>query len=167
VEAVPSAALLKKGLDGDDVRVTTAKGARYVRAAGAAGGTFEAMAKKVPSSSAVVALFGGNTDRSASLPALATAAARTVAAVHKQAPSAEIVIVGPLSPGPGSPLQDLITVRNTLRAAAATASVHWVDPIARHWLASSSAVTSGGKLTKAGKQELTRKLTAALAPYTK
>jgi hypothetical protein len=60
----------------------------------------------------------------------------------------------------------VLQVRATLRAAAAsTARVHFVDPIAGHWLASPSTVTPGGRLTEAGKQELARRLAGALAPY--
>jgi hypothetical protein len=165
-EAVPSADLLGKGLDITSVSVTAVKGVRYVAGKGEAGTTFEAIAGTVPSGAAVVALVGGAQDRAATLPSLATAAVRTIRAVQEQAPSAEIVIVGPVSPGRASPSPGLSRVRDILAAAAAITSVHWVDPLAGRWLASPSTVSSNGRLTDAGKRELTRRLVAALAPFT-
>jgi hypothetical protein len=120
----------------------------------------------VPTGSKLVVLVGGGNDRSAALLPLATAVNRTIGAVRQRAPHARIVVVGPVSPGRAGPPSGVLQVRATLRAAAAaTASVHFVDPIAGHWLSSPSAVTSSGRLTPAGKQELARRLTAALAPY--
>jgi hypothetical protein len=164
--ALPSAPALKGRLSGADVRVRTVSGLHYVASSSDDRATFEVLARSVDAGSAEVVLYGGSNDRGAFVPVLADAVTRAISTAKKQAPNAEVVLVGPMDPGGGDPSQGVLNVRATLRGAAQATSAHWVDPIGARWLKEGSGLTTAsGGLTSTGRAALARLLAAALRPY--
>jgi hypothetical protein len=163
-EAVPSTELLKNGLGGIDVHVETASSAHYAGTGSGDLATFLRLVKRIDPASTVVVLFGGSNDRSDPTSTLDSAAERTIRAVEHAAPDARVVIVGPVWASSTAPPEDLLQVRSTLRAAAGRTSAAFIDPVAGKWLQGRSG---SGPLAKADRKELARRLTSALAAFTK
>lgn len=85
----------------------------------------------VPRDSVDVIVFaaGINDDPVTGIAAAASASWATARALH---PEAEIIVVGPFSPG--TPGISVTNVRNQIRTAAASAGLPFIDPLADQWL---------------------------------
>jgi hypothetical protein len=131
---------------------------------GAGGATFVKDAAKVSPTSTVVVFFGGASDVSQTALAVVQAEGEAIAAVHKQAPRAKVIIVGPTSTATKAP-QPLLRVRDAERTAALGAKVRFVDPIAAKWLSGQSGVTgAGGVPTDKGQKLIQAAIAAVLQP---
>lgn len=96
---------------------------------------------KVAPAATVVIVFGSRNDTPAmSNPAqVKTAAAKTYSLIHKAAPNAVLVVVGP--PWTDSNAPSWIKAdRDAVHAAAAADGATWVDPIAQNWFPTGSGL---------------------------
>jgi lysophospholipase L1-like esterase len=64
---------------------------------------------------------------------VSAAAREAIATIRNGAPDAAVVVIGPLWPD-GSPPAGVRNNRDVIRAAAETAAVPFVDPLAEGWL---------------------------------
>lgn len=97
------------------------------------GGTFEARAGQVASTSRVVLIFGGANDQRATRVQLLRAASATISDAQRTAPRASVVLIGPAS-AVNDPPESLLAVRSALREAAGRGGAQFVDPIDQGWL---------------------------------
>lgn len=151
-------ALLRDSLGGDVVPLGS-PGMGYLKAT-SSGGTFIDEVRRIPETADVILFVSGNTDAgSRTLPMLkATTAAYSAAAVR--APRARIVVIGPVLSAAMSARQ-LATLRQTLRLAATTAGVDWVDPLQDRWLgARAESVASAGALKEIDQRMIAERVTA-------
>lgn len=114
----------------------------------------------------VVVVQGGEADVAATAADL-TAAVSSLVGELRQAfgPTTRLVLVGPYSPT-AAPAPELVAVRDTIRAAARTERVHFLDPIAAEWVAAGDPeglVNPGSRLpTSDGHLKIGRLLAADL-----
>lgn len=85
----------------------------------------------------VVVLFGSANDMQTPVDELATAVQHTLATAHTAAPDARLLVIGPAW-GDTYPPQQLVTVRDIVRAGAETVGATFVDPIAEGWFTDQS-----------------------------
>lgn len=80
----------------------------------------------------VVMFVGSRNDLNAGPAAAGSAAAAAFAEARKLAPTADLVVVGPVWGGSDVP-QQMFKVRDTVRDAATAAGATWIDPIEQGW----------------------------------
>ncbi|HET6824490.1 MAG TPA: SGNH/GDSL hydrolase family protein [Amnibacterium sp.] len=145
------------------VRPSAAAGEGWI-AKGQGGATFVTDAAKVPPTSTVVVFFGGASDQKQTALAVVSAEGKALADVHKRAPQAKIVVVGPVSTAAKAP-QPLLRVRDAERTAAQAAKVRFVDPIAAKWFSGQAGVVGAdGTPTAKGQKLIADALAAVLQP---
>jgi hypothetical protein len=83
---------------------------------------------------AVTVLFGSRNDAGEPVAVVQQNAAAAIAAVRAQAPSTEVLVVGPVWDDGNVPA-GLMQARDAVQAAAAAADVTFVDPVAEGWFA--------------------------------
>lgn len=94
----------------------------------------DAVQRAVAPDDDLVVVFGGTNDVDLPLDELSSAAQNTLEAVRHRAPSAALIVVGPVWPGT-SPSPAMVNVRDVLRAVAQSLGATFVDPIQEAWFA--------------------------------
>lgn len=121
------------------------------------------LAARIPRNTRAVVFFGGGNDTGADRLALLKGATRAFAAARSAAPSATLVVIGPVSAG--TPPARLLLVRDALSSAAAIAHARFVDPIQAGWLSGSSQSTAAsGSLSGHDEQVLAGRMVTLLKP---
>jgi lysophospholipase L1-like esterase len=154
-------------LAGESLRATfvtkAGSGAGYTRP-GASDRTFTQQARLAPAYADVVLFVGGANETGASETQLTTNATSAYAAARTAAPHAKIVAVGPVNRAIASPAR-LGLVTATLKKAATSAKVTWVDPLGEHWLGTTTtAPTFGWHLSAAQERTLADHIAKVLTP---
>lgn len=91
-----------------------------------------------------VVVVQGSTNDVGERPELVQAAAASLyAALHVGLPTARVVVLGPLSP-PNVPAGAVLALRNALAAAASTAGLPFIDPVAGGWLSPPDGLFADG-----------------------
>jgi lysophospholipase L1-like esterase len=127
------ARLSEQGLS--STRTVDATGGSGYLEPGPFGVTFmDAVQRAVAPDDDLVVVFGGTNDVDLPVDELGSAARDTMAAIRRRAPSAALIVVGPVWPG-ASPSQAMVDVRDVLRAVAQTQGATFVDPIQEAWFA--------------------------------
>jgi hypothetical protein len=135
-------------------------GSGYV-ARGIAGGTFgEKLEGAVRNDARLVVFIGSRNDADVPPNELAAAAARDYAMVHRIAPAAQILVIGPAWPD-AAPRPEIGRVRDVLRGAAEAAGATFADPLALGWFAGQADLLGpdGNTLSAAGNQYLANMVT--------
>jgi LmbE family N-acetylglucosaminyl deacetylase len=129
-------------------------------------GTLEQRIEALPASDVkLLAIQGGTNDRDQDHLALTEAVIKTVKAANRKFPSAQVVLMGPLSPG--YPKDPRITiVDQAIYNAAEVLAIQFVDPDTEQWISEVNAPEymdpATGHATVAGHVLIADKLTAAL-----
>jgi lysophospholipase L1-like esterase len=109
-------------------------GSGYVNP-GPFGVTFQdAVDRTIADDDEVVVVFGGTNDVGLPVDELDSAARRALQTIHERAPSATLIVVGPVWPGP-QPSAAALAADETLRQVAQSEGATYVDPIGEAWLA--------------------------------
>lgn len=119
--------------------------------------TFTTSAADIEADANVVILVSGGDEGGASPIAVLSAATRTIAAVRGTAPTARIVLVGPLGP-----VSSPATLSSLLQNAAAVGGATWIDPSG--WLRGEAGLRRDGELTIKGEERIASRFKVALAP---
>jgi lysophospholipase L1-like esterase len=82
----------------------------------------------------LVVMFGGTNDSGLPVDDLMAAAQKAIEAVQSRAPSASVIMVGPVWPE-SNPSTSVVAVNEALRAVALSEGVRYVDAIGEQWLA--------------------------------
>ena len=130
------------------------------------GSTLGTAADDVPVTANVVVFFGGPFDTGASSEAITAAAIAAFAKVVSVAPSASVLVIGPVSLD-SSASAALIRTRDAVSSAAAQTGAQFVDPIAAGWFATGTdglIAADGVHLTDAGENYLAAQIEPLLAP---
>jgi hypothetical protein len=143
-------ALMAQQLDAD-LRLHAVSMAGYA-AIGTSGEDFSALvaANPVPDA-AVTVVFGSRNDIGNAASAISQGAAETFQLVRTAAPTTQLVVVGPAWSNADVP-DDLLALRDAVRAAAEAAGATFVDPVAQGWFSSPGDLiaTDGISPTDAG-----------------
>ncbi|WP_345481883.1 hypothetical protein [Amnibacterium soli] len=142
-----------------DVQTFASAGASFL-VKGADGRTLAAQAARVPTNAAVVIVFGGARDATASSLRVSRAASQTLSAVQARAPRAVIVLVGPVLSG-GTDALTVAGLRTNLQNVAGAFQVRFVDPVQQAWL--NSTPSSGTRLNAADQQVLAARFGTVVA----
>ena len=135
--------------------VTAVGDTGYVQAPG--GATFGRLAQDAGSDFDVVVFFGSRAD-SAAAPAIQAAAEAAFAAVRDASPDADLLVIGPAWPGVPPPAY-IVSNRDAVAAAAATAEASFTDPLAEDWLTAPGSVGPNGiGLTPEGQRFLAARI---------
>jgi lysophospholipase L1-like esterase len=131
-------ALVRKTLDEHNlhlsIRVGAEGGSSYVEK-GTGGGVFgDQVSGVVGIASDLVVFFGGRNDGPAPPDVLAAAVHDDFAKAKSYAPHAKLLVIGPLWPAPGPPVE-ILRVRDIVRDQALAVGAVFVDPLAEHWFA--------------------------------
>ena len=148
-------ALLEKSLQGT-VQTQVEKSASFTPLKKSGRTFLQAASDLEPDSNIVLLVSGGDEGRASSLSIL-SATTRTIGAVRGAAPSATIVIVGPVD-ARSTPKN----LPSLLRSAAAIGNVQWVDP--RDLVKNGTARGRDGALTTEGERQIAAGLKDRLAP---
>ena len=133
--------------------------------------TFPEAAARVSRDASIVVIFGSRNDMG-EYAAIRSAATRTFSEVHKAAPLAKLLVVGPpwINNKPNS---TVLNARRAVKDAAAAAKVDFVDPIADGWFAETGQIKNGKSTmiasdhihpNDAGHKYIAARMESALAP---
>lgn len=146
--------------------VAAADGAGYVTRSPSGEAFPQLVARAVTPTTRVVVLLGSRNDLTAA-GEVGDAARVTFAAVHRAAPDAALLVVGPV-PVPGDASDRLTGVRDALRDAAAAGGAAFVDPLAEGWSFPPGTATAsrsrGLRLTATGQAAVAQRLLPHLLP---
>ena len=127
------ARLAEEGLS--STRTVGATGGSGYLEPGPFGVTFmDAVQRTVAPDDDLVVVFGGTNDVDLPLDQLASAARETMQAIRRRAPSAALIVVGPVWPG-SSASPAMSNVRDVIRGVAQSEGATFVDPIQEAWFA--------------------------------
>ncbi|RIX26081.1 SGNH/GDSL hydrolase family protein [Amnibacterium setariae] len=133
-----------------DVQTFASAGSSYL-SKGSDGRTLAAQAARVPRNAAVVFVFGGARDATATPLRVSRAASQTISTVQARAPQAVVVLVGPVLSG-GTDALTVADLRTNLQNVAGAFQIRFVDPVQQAWL--NSTPSSGSRLTESDEQVL-------------
>lgn len=140
-------------------------GAGYVQV-GENGSSFLTEVKNaVKADTQLVIFFGSENDMGQSSGDITAAATDAYALARKQAPKAQLIVVGPPSSS-SSPEAERLSVRDAIKTAAEKAGVAFIDPIEQQWLMNDAATLVGPDgihPSLAGQQYLAEKMVDILA----
>jgi len=114
----------------------------------------EEAARLIGAEDSVIVFFGSRNDVAKPISAIAAAQHEAFADARRVAPTAVLIVIGPISPDPARH-DSVLKIRDTLHQQASEAHAVWVDPIAEGWLSTPGAIGSDGRHpTNAGHREL-------------
>lgn len=150
-------ALVQDAVGGDLVQLAS-PGMGYL-ARGTSGGTFRDQIARIPKAADVVLFVSGTTDAGADTLSVLKSATAAYSAAAARAPHARIAVIGPALVAKAADAQ-LANLRRSLRLAAETAGVRWVDPLQDRWLGlRAQSITSASALTESDQRILAERLT--------
>lgn len=139
------------------VRVAVfANGSAGYTVPGSDGRTFLDQTSRIPRDAALVMFVGGGADAGAQPLDLIRAASSAISDAKKRAPTASVVVVGPIVAA-GATSSELENIDNTLQSAASIGEATFADPLGEQWLGGSTPVT-GSKLTAADERRIAARL---------
>lgn len=110
----------------------------------------------------LIVVEGSRNDVVADPSAVQIAARQLYADLRRNAPTARIVVIGPIVPVTGTLGGDILATRDAVRAAATDAGLPFIDPIADRWLDGAMIGTDGVHPTDSGHARIAAVLGADL-----